>query len=256
MSVSDGKDEVLSLDDDGGGGGGGGAGGGGGSALFLRHLTLLSKDHQSFSLSKEAAASSELLKTMMEGDPDACEVQLFHIDSLIVRKVIDYMNYHRTTPARAIDKPISSTHMADLVDAWDAHYVDVEQELLFKLLLAANYLNVRSLIALCCAKFASLIKNKTPEQIRVPPTQHRTPPHHTALHCTAAHPRSAEHSSADAAAVRWLLRAGNVWDSRRRHGSGGGGDCKGIQRPHWLTRAGPYPRPEPAPNGLLRSQWM
>jgi S-phase kinase-associated protein 1 len=156
-SSGDGKEEILSLDDD-------------HSASLLspsqRHLTLLSKDHQSFSLSKEAAASSDLLKTMMEGDPDASEVQLFHIDSQVVRRVIDYMEYHRTTPPRQIEKPIASTSMADLVDTWDAHYVDCDQDTLFKLLLAANYLHVKSLIALCAAKFASLIKNKTPEQIK------------------------------------------------------------------------------------------
>ena len=130
------------------------------------HLILLSRDHQSFSLSKEAAASSDLLKTMLEGDPDACEVQLFHIDAAIVRKVIDYMNYHRLVPPRLIERPISSLSMHELVDAYDAAYIDVEQETLFKLLLAANYLNVRSLIALCCAKFATWVKNRTPEQIR------------------------------------------------------------------------------------------
>ena len=54
----------------------------------------------------------------------------------------------------------------DDVDAFDAAYIDVEQEMLFKLLLAANYLNVKSLIALCCAKFATWIKNKTPDQIK------------------------------------------------------------------------------------------
>ena len=158
MSLGDGKEEILSLDDD-----------HSASSLLspsLRKLTLYSKDHQSFLLTKEAAASSDLLRTMMEGDPDASEVQLFHIDSLVVRKVIDYLEYHRTVPPRAIEKPISSTSMADLVDAYDCAYIEVEQELLFRLLLAANYLHVKPLIALCCAKFASLIKNKTPEQIK------------------------------------------------------------------------------------------
>lgn len=40
------------------------------------------------------------------------------------------------------------------------------QEVLFKLLLAANYLNIRSLLQLTCAKVASLMKGKTPDQIR------------------------------------------------------------------------------------------
>ena len=162
MSLLDGAEEVLSLDD---------IEQSSSSSLLssspsLRHLTLLSKDHQSFSLSKEAAASSDLLKTMMEGDVDASEVQLFHIESSIVRRVIDYLEYHRTVPPRAIEKPIVSTQMVELVDHWDAAYIDVEQEVLFALLLAANYLHVKSLIALCCAKLASLLKNQTPEQIK------------------------------------------------------------------------------------------
>ena len=167
MSLSDGKEEILSLDEE----HSGGVGGAGGSSLLSsssspRHLTLLSNDHQSFQLTKEAAAASDLLKTMMEGDPDATDVQLFHIEATVVRKVIDYLEYHRLTPPRIIDKPIPSTHMADLVDAFDARYIDVEQETLFKLLLAANYLHIKSLIALAAAKFASLIKHQTPEQIQ------------------------------------------------------------------------------------------
>ena len=156
MSV-DAKDDILSLDDD-------------HPSSSASHnsttLTLLSRDHQSFTLSKEAAAQSDLLRTMMDGDPDASEVQLYHIDSSTVRRLIDYLNYHRTTPPRVIEKPIASVHMVELVDAFDAAFVDVDQEVLFRLLLAANYLHVRSLVALCGAKCASWMKNKTPQQIK------------------------------------------------------------------------------------------
>ena len=133
-----------------------------------RQLTLLSRDHQAFNVSKEAASISELLKTMMEGDSDAHEVQLYHIESAVIEKVIEYMKYHAYHPARIIEKPIQSTSLTDLVDAWDVHYIEhnVDQELLCKLLLAANYLNIKSLIALTCAKMATMIKGKTAEQIK------------------------------------------------------------------------------------------
>lgn len=39
--------------------------------------------------------------------------------------------------------------------------------MLFNLTLAANYLDIKPLLDLCCAKISSLIKNKTPEEIRV-----------------------------------------------------------------------------------------
>ena len=49
---------------------------------------------------------------------------------------------------------------------WDAAFVDLEQETLFALILAANFMDIRPLLDLTCAKVASMIKGKTPEQIR------------------------------------------------------------------------------------------
>ena len=49
---------------------------------------------------------------------------------------------------------------------WDADFVNIEQETLFELILAANYMDIKSLLDLTCAKVASMIKGKTPEQIR------------------------------------------------------------------------------------------
>ena len=45
-------------------------------------------------------------------------------------------------------------------------FINLEQDVLFELILAANYLDIKSLLELSCAKTASLIKNKTIEEIR------------------------------------------------------------------------------------------
>ena len=129
--------------------------------------------------------ASELCKTTLEGDKDANEIPLYHIEGVIVQKVIDYLTYHLKIPPRKIEKPLVSSNMRDLVDAWDVSFIEAgeptvfvgpnatptppsaaAQELLFKLLLAANYLNIKSLLQLTCAKVASLIKGKIPNQIR------------------------------------------------------------------------------------------
>jgi len=107
-----------------------------------------------------------LIKTTLEGDPDATEVNLFHIEAPIVQKVIAYMTYHQTKEPRKIEKPLQSSNLRDLVDHFDAEFVDVDQETMFKLLLSANYMHINSLLNLVCAKVASLIKGKTPDQIR------------------------------------------------------------------------------------------
>ncbi len=58
--------------------------------------------------------------------------------------------------------------MADLqvVQEWYATFVNVEQEVLFELILAANYMDIKPLLDLTCATVASMIKGKTPEEIR------------------------------------------------------------------------------------------
>jgi S-phase kinase-associated protein 1 len=63
-------------------------------------------------------------------------------------------------------QPLKSTDLADIVPKWDADFVNIEQETLFELILAANYMDIKSLLDLTCAKVASMIKGKTPEQIR------------------------------------------------------------------------------------------
>ena len=52
------------------------------------------------------------------------------------------------------------------VSEWDSEYVNIEQEVLFELILAANYLDIKSLLDLTCAKVASMIKGKNTEEIR------------------------------------------------------------------------------------------
>ncbi len=63
-------------------------------------------------------------------------------------------------------QPLTSADLSKLVSDWDAKFVNVEQELLFELILAANYMDIKPLLDLTCAKVASMIKGKSPEDIR------------------------------------------------------------------------------------------
>ena len=56
--------------------------------------------------------------------------------------------------------------MAKLVPAWAAEFVDIEQQLLFDVILAANYLDIESLFDVTCCKVASMMRNKTAKEIR------------------------------------------------------------------------------------------
>ena len=129
-------------------------------------LKLMSQEHEAFEVPKKVALMSELVKTMVEGDKDEKEIPLPNVKSAVLTKVVEYMRYHCDKPADEIEKPLKSANMAEVVSQWDADFVDVDQELLFELILAANYMDIKPLLDLTCAKVASMIKGKSPEQIR------------------------------------------------------------------------------------------
>jgi len=129
-------------------------------------LKLVSQEQEKFTVPKKVALMSELVKTMAEGDKDEKEIPLPNVKGAVLNKVVTYMKYHTDNPAKEIEKPLKSANMNEVVSQWDADFVDVDQELLFELILAANYMDIKPLLDLTCAKVASMIKGKTPEQIR------------------------------------------------------------------------------------------
>jgi S-phase kinase-associated protein 1 len=145
------QEQTLSLDDD---------------IAEDAKLNLLSRENESYSVLRKVAMMSELVKTMAEGDSSEENIPLPNVKSSILTKVIEYMTYHHANPAKEIEKPLKSSIMSEVVSKWDASFVDVDQEVLFELILAANYMDIKPLLDLTCAKVASMIKGKTPEQIR------------------------------------------------------------------------------------------
>jgi len=129
-------------------------------------LKLISQEDEKFEIPKRIAIQSELVKTMSEGDKEENEIPLPNVKSATLRQVIEYLTYHVDNPAKEIEKPLKSIHMREVVCEWDAKFVEIEQEPLFELILAANYMDIKPLLELCCAKVSSMIKGKTPEQIR------------------------------------------------------------------------------------------
>lgn len=66
-----------------------------------------------------------------------------------------------------IIKPLRSNKMNEVVSQWDADFVDnMDQDLLFEIIIATNSMKIPSLAELTCAKVASMIKGKTATEIR------------------------------------------------------------------------------------------
>ncbi|CAE7367978.1 sconC [Symbiodinium sp. KB8] len=131
-------------------------------------ITLSSQEGTRFEVPLRVANMSKLVETMTEDGDTEEEVPLMDVKASVLEKVIQFCTHH-ADPANAfpdIEKPLKTANLAEVVPQWDASFVEVEQEMLFELILAANYLDIKPLLDLTCAKVATMMKGKTPEEIR------------------------------------------------------------------------------------------
>ena len=126
-------------------------------------------------LSREAAKMSGLIKDLLEDQPEGeAVIPVPNVAARTLHYVLEYMEHHHNNRAAAIEKPLR-TRIEDVISDWDKQYLftdlvknhdEKQHETLIDVIMAANFLNVKELLDLTCACVASMIRNKTPEQIR------------------------------------------------------------------------------------------
>jgi hypothetical protein len=103
--------------------------------------------------------------------------------------VLEYCEHHRGEPLPTADSDANQDETRKRttdINEWDQKFITVDQEMLFEIILAANYLDIKSLLFVfspfCCLSslnlidqfhsdvgcktVANMIKGKTPEEIR------------------------------------------------------------------------------------------
>jgi S-phase kinase-associated protein 1 len=61
---------------------------------------------------------------------------------------------------------LTSSNISDLVDDWYVRFISIPQEDLYHLILAANYMDIKPLLDLGCSYIATMIKDKSMDEIR------------------------------------------------------------------------------------------
>jgi S-phase kinase-associated protein 1 len=129
------------------------------SILKMMKVQLLSSDGQIFEVDKSVAFLSVTITNMFEDMGDTGDaIPLPNVSGPLLAKVVEYCKYH--VNAAEASEP------ADVVQAWDAEFIKVDNTTIFELILAANYLNIKSLQDLGAKTVADMIKGKTPAEIR------------------------------------------------------------------------------------------
>ena len=81
-------------------------------------------------------------------------------------KVLEWCEHHRGDPPSTNEDDSDSRKKTTDIEEWDQKFMQVDQEMLFEIILAANYLDIKALLDVGCKTVANMIKGKSPEEIR------------------------------------------------------------------------------------------
>ena len=154
-----------------------------------REVTLVSSDGQEFKLPEKVASLSGLVKSTLggiqndggaddddegasgdedDGNDESLVIPLGNISGDHLADVVKFMEFHAKNPMPEIEKPIVSEEkfVEGLGDDFYLDFTKRNQEYIFEMISAANFMDVAPLLDLMCASVAALLKGKTPEQIK------------------------------------------------------------------------------------------
>ena len=121
-------------------------------------IKLQSSDNVEISVEREVAERSILIKNLMGdiGDQAINDIiPISEVNETVLNKVFEWCRHHRADPPASTD-----------MDEWDQKFMQVDQEMLFEIILAANYPDIKALLDVGCKMVANMIKGKSPEEIR------------------------------------------------------------------------------------------
>ncbi|KAB2602390.1 SKP1-like protein 1B [Pyrus ussuriensis x Pyrus communis] len=136
-------------------------------AAEKKMITLKSSDGEAFEVDEAVGMESQTIKHLVEDCTDNV-IPLHNVTSHILAKIIEYCRKHveGRKDGDSTDLGQSGDETLKKFDEDFVNEIKADQNVLFDLILAANYLNIKSLLDLTCQTVADMIKGKTPEDVR------------------------------------------------------------------------------------------
>ena len=129
-------------------------------------IKIISKEGKEIEIPKDCVALSELLKGTIDDYPENPVLPLKEIEHKTIEKVKEFLLHYKGTPPKEISKPLTDVKMENVTDEFSSNFVNkLSLDELIELTVAANFMSIQSLLDLCCAKIASMCKDKTEDEI-------------------------------------------------------------------------------------------
>ena len=125
------------------------------------YIQLITTDQKSFRFTRKELSLSKTIMTSIEHDASCTELPI-NCTSQVMEWIAVFLRQHNGQAPPEILKPLRSKVFAEVTTEWCANFADdlcKNRTLMYDLLKASNYLMIDSLLHLCGAKVASIVKN-------------------------------------------------------------------------------------------------
>ncbi|KAJ3691261.1 hypothetical protein LUZ61_020425 [Rhynchospora tenuis] len=126
-----------------------------------KKVRLQSSDGVLFEVDLAVAKKSGTIAGWLEEEKDPAEIPVPMVKGSVLAKVIDYCTHH--VAEKKVEYGFKSK--SDL-DEFDEKFMNVDQDTIFDLIQAANYLHIKGLLDLGCRTLAEMMKQNSIEQLR------------------------------------------------------------------------------------------
>ena len=94
------------------------------------------------------------------------QLTVLQVSENVLKKVLERCSQHKNDPAPTHGDNVDLRKKTTDIEEWDQKFMQVNQEMLFEIILAANYMDIKALLGVGCKTVANMIKSKSPEEIR------------------------------------------------------------------------------------------
>lgn len=131
-------------------------------------VKVTTSDGATMSVARPVAERSILIKNLLEdlGGDNNEAIPIPNVNEAVMKKVLEWCEHHKNDPPASQDDDSDSRKKSTDIEEWDQKFMQVDQEMLFEIILAANYLDIKALLDVGCKTVANMIKGKSPDEIR------------------------------------------------------------------------------------------
>lgn len=152
-------------------------------------IKIESNDGEVFCIDQGVVEQASTIKTLSDlMDVGDVPIPLPNVKASILGPIVEYCNYHKNDPKpETIDddddddpnKDMYEPKRSDDISDWDRAFISrftVAEGTLFDIIMAANYLGIKTLLAVGCKTIANMVRGKASEEVREMFSISRDPP--------------------------------------------------------------------------------